>query len=250
MVGTRGLIIKSTDGGITWTSLNSGIILPLHGVRYLDLNNAVAVGDSLTILKTTDGGTLWRNRRPAGIPGALLGRKLLSVNFSSSTAGYAVGEGGVYMRSTDGGENWTLQTSFATTSTELRSVYFADQLTGWAVGWSNAPPPGAGIIFRTIDGGSSWSQLFTGGTTQNLNSVAFQTDGQGIVVGSGGIILKALNGGAAPSDWSFQPKGHINVGVIDGSKRFVVLGLPLHLLDGSGTVKDFLRHVILDEFGP
>lgn len=248
VVGTKGLIIKTSDGGFSWSSLTSGTILALRSVQLLDASTAIAVGDSLTIWKTTDAGVTWRNRRPTVIPGAQLGRSLLSVQFPNAMTGFAVGEGGEYLKSTDGGETWVLQTFF--TTNELRSIYFDDPTNGWAVGWAFTPFPGAGLIFRSVNGGGTWTQSFVGGTKQFLNSVSFQPGGNGIVVGSGGIILKAQNGGTATSDWSFQPKGPINVGVIDGDRRFVFIGLPLHLLNGQNTVKDFLQYVFLYGFVP
>lgn len=237
VVGTRGLIIKTTDGGLSWNSLTSGVNLNLRAVHYIDKTTAIAVGDSLTIFRTTDGGTSWRNRRPAGLPSTILGRSLLAVYFSSPTIGFTVGEAGMFFKSTDGGETWTRQTSF--TGGELRSIYFVDQAIGWSAGKS-------GVIFKTTNSGASWGAL-SSGTNQDLNSAAFSNTSQGIVVASGGVILITRDGGTS---WSFQPKGPLNVGVIDGAKRFVFLGLPLHLLNGQNTVKNFLQHVFRDEFGP
>jgi photosystem II stability/assembly factor-like uncharacterized protein len=59
-----GTILRTTDGGATWTSQASGTNNPLFGVAFTDANTGTAVGDGGTILRTTDGGaqalTGWR----------------------------------------------------------------------------------------------------------------------------------------------------------------------------------------------
>ena len=56
-VGGRGTIIKTTDGGVTWTWLPSGTENVLYSVFATDANTAYVVGTNGTILKTTNGGT-------------------------------------------------------------------------------------------------------------------------------------------------------------------------------------------------
>jgi len=70
-----------------------------------------------------------------------------SVSFTDSNTGWAVGDNGVIVKSTDGGEHWILQSSGVVSP--LRSVYFIDSNTGWAVG-------DGGIILHTTNGGVSF----------------------------------------------------------------------------------------------
>lgn len=55
-VGYGGIICRSTDWGITWTSQNSGTSRSLNGVFFIDANNGWVVGELGTILHTTNGG--------------------------------------------------------------------------------------------------------------------------------------------------------------------------------------------------
>jgi len=55
-VGDSGVIIKTTNGGITWIEQESGISSTLNSVYCTDINTCYAVGDSGVILKTISGG--------------------------------------------------------------------------------------------------------------------------------------------------------------------------------------------------
>ena len=59
VVGWYGTILRTTDGGITWTPQTSGISTYLLSVCFTDINNGTAVGQGGTIIRTTDGGTNW-----------------------------------------------------------------------------------------------------------------------------------------------------------------------------------------------
>jgi len=80
---------------------------------------------------------------------------------------------------------WFPQNS-GTTNT-LRSVYFTDVNTGYAVGDS-------GTILKTINGGINWIPQ-NSGTSKTLRSVHFPFDSLGFCVGDSGTILKTINGG-------------------------------------------------------
>ena len=58
-VGNTGTILRTTDGGTTWTPQTSGTTNNLTCVYFSDVNNGTIVGDNGTIIKTTDGGTTW-----------------------------------------------------------------------------------------------------------------------------------------------------------------------------------------------
>ena len=73
--------------------------------------------------------------------------------------------------------------------TDLPSIVDAD--TGWAVGSS-------GILWKTTDGGSTWSTQ-TSGTTRDLYGVYFLDPNTGFVIGASGTTLKTTDGG---SNWT------------------------------------------------
>jgi hypothetical protein len=57
VVGDFGTILRTTDGGITWSPQVSGTTLDLNSVCFIDSSSGTAVGDGGTIIHTTDGGS-------------------------------------------------------------------------------------------------------------------------------------------------------------------------------------------------
>ena len=124
---------------------------------------------------------------------------LYSVHLADNNTGWAVGEGGTILKTTDGGIDWNSQISGATE--RLLSVHFTNNNTGWIVGWS-------GTILKTTDGGTNWN-FQTSGSTSRLYSVHFTDQNTGWAVGGRGTILKTTNGGvtSVEDENSFnQPK--------------------------------------------
>ncbi len=134
----NGTILKTTDGGITWTAQSSGTYDYLISVFFTDTNTGYAVGDGGTILKTTNGGTDWIVQTSGTTNG------LMSVYFTDANTGYAVGYNGIILKTTNGGTDWIVQASG--TYSWLYSVYFTDANTGYAVGEH-------GTILKTENGG-------------------------------------------------------------------------------------------------
>ncbi|MBC8319885.1 MAG: T9SS type A sorting domain-containing protein [Bacteroidetes bacterium] len=138
------IILKTTNGGIDWTSTNSGVqwnYAGLSSVFFPDANTGYAVGrngwESGLILKTTNGGTDWIEQSSG------ISQLLRSVYFNNADTGYVVGGVSIY-NTTDGGTNWIEQSSGI--SQGLNSVYFINAGTGYVVG-------GNGTILKTTNGG-------------------------------------------------------------------------------------------------
>jgi photosystem II stability/assembly factor-like uncharacterized protein len=100
--------------------------------------------------------------------------------------GWAVGEVGTIMHTTDAGVTWRSQVSQA--SAHLNDVFFTDADNGWAVG-------NLGTVLRTSDRGTTWERRVISGVGDNLTDVHFATGGMGFVVGSAGVVLRTLDGG-------------------------------------------------------
>src|SRR5947208_7679638 len=63
--GDNGTIVRTTDGGDSWSIQSSGTTNTLYGVSFTDANHGTAVGGGGTIVKTTDGGNNWISQ-PSG----------------------------------------------------------------------------------------------------------------------------------------------------------------------------------------
>lgn len=123
-----------------------------------------------------------------GVPSTASFKALCFIN---TTTGWVVGDNGSILITTNGGANWTNQTS-GTTQT-LRGVFFWDANTGWACG-------GNGTILSTTNGGNTWTQQ-SSTTTNQLNGVQFVSATTGWVIGNGSRLLKTTNGG---NTWTQQ----------------------------------------------
>ena len=181
-VGLYGKIMKSTDGGENWEPQESGTTENLFSVHFLNRQRGWAVG--FTTLETTNGGITWNHFVvPAfsrftqvfftddrhGFINA--DRNLVTTtdggntwfakpraqgyvffnyaHFKDSVTGWVGGYGDSPLASSkifvthDAGTTWELQ--FSREDGQIRSICFADSLTGWAVG-TNA-------FLRTVNGG-------------------------------------------------------------------------------------------------
>ena len=128
---------------------------------------------------------------------------LFAVHSFNQDSAIAVGEFGTVARTFDGGKNWTVRpiTKRAAQPPRLYSVCFVDKNTGWAVG-SEQKWSGCGI-FKTTNGGTSWSQL-NSGTGNVLRWMYFVDENTGYIVGgtnwnNPNRVYKTTNGG---TNWS------------------------------------------------
>ena len=106
----------------------------------------VAVGEFGHVLLSDNNGETWR--QAASVPTR---NTLVGVTFIDNQTGYAVGHAATIMKTSDGGDNWTLQYNERRGETPLFAVYFADAQNGIAVG-------GFSYTFETNNGGESWTQ--------------------------------------------------------------------------------------------
>lgn len=94
-VGCCGIILKSVNGGITWSQLSNSNTNNLNSVFFTDANNGWAVGGNGMapgpILNTIDGGNTWILSTNASVT-------LNSVYFPSPNIGYVCGENGTIMK--------------------------------------------------------------------------------------------------------------------------------------------------------
>ena len=104
----------------------------------------VAVGEFGHILFSDDNGANWT--QAASVPTR---NTLTSVLFLDNQTGYAVGHAATILKTTDGGNNWTLQYNERRGEDPLFGIYFADAKNGLAVG-------GFSKTYETKDGGETW----------------------------------------------------------------------------------------------
>jgi len=162
-------------------------------------------------------------------------KNLTAVTFIDDNSGFAVGDSGIILHTTNAGAIWEQQTSG---TIPLNDVFFNNANKGWIIG-SSWWPRFVNILLHTTDGGPNWIEQILD-TSFSLNSIFFLNENIGWIAGaiyadSGyndntfPIILKTTNGG---SNWQLKsvptslPYGYYlnDVFFIDANIGFAVGG--------------------------
>jgi photosystem II stability/assembly factor-like uncharacterized protein len=218
----------------SWTQVASytGATNYVRAVTYLDANNVIAVGGSTwaRVRKSTDGGATWTTTLLAS---SVPYYNLYAVCFTNTTTGYAVGNLGEILYSTDAGSNWSFQSNPIYTEGlyQLYGVSF-NSINGIAVGQS-------GRITWTSNGGSNWNSPATNPAGSNdLYGVSFYNSTNAVAVGLNGLIIKSTDGG---NNWTSITTTNTNtliaVRFLNGSTGIAVGtgGTVLRTTDGGDT---------------
>lgn len=110
---------------------------------------------------------------------------LNDVFFIDADTGFAVGNSGAIIKTTNGGVNWSSLNSNGLFT--INSVYFINSNLGFAA-------CSDGIIIKTINGGADWSNYYCN-TSNAINDIYFINANEGFAVGDGGLILSTSDAG-------------------------------------------------------
>ncbi len=174
VVGGRGTVLWTENGGGRWESLRNLSDKHLWSVHFADPEHGWIVGESGEVLHTQDGGVRWI-RQKSGVEQPLFG-----VHFASLTHGWIVGTNGLILHTADSGRSWIRQQSLVRHN--LRDVAFHDEQRGWAIGEK-------GLILRTMDGGNTWTRYPTP-AQYNLQNIHLSKN-MGWIVGAKGTVLRS-----------------------------------------------------------
>lgn len=235
VVGASGTILRTADGGATWTRLASPAGATLNAVTFSDARTGTAVGVAGTILRTEDGGASW-TQQSSGTTADICGvafkdaKTGIAVGASGSCDGIGPFDSGCILRTTDGGVSWTFR---ASNTPRLWAVTFSDAQTVVAVG-------DQGTVLSSSDSGATWTALHNGDKLiGGARAVVFHNTSSGTAVGGGGIY-RTHDGGVTWENrvsWSGNPLYGVHFTDAQTGTAVGIRGSILRTTDGGFTWK-------------
>ncbi len=231
-VGEGGTLLKTTDAGLTWSQITvpstydlvSVVMTDINRIRVMDIlgyflvsTNAgatftktpatldlgcemysftlkaneyyVAVGEYAMVTKSTTGSD-WDIKTEG------FRQYLFDIWFTDAFHGYAVGHEGGIMKTTDGGDTWSV-TSPSLWNPEFRSLFFLNSTTGFA--------GAGGLLYKTTNSGQTWTEVFSYESNPSLTStvyyIFFIDQNYGWITTGDGKIYHSTDGGLS---WGLQ----------------------------------------------
>jgi photosystem II stability/assembly factor-like uncharacterized protein len=199
--GTSLFVFKSTDGGNLWIRMNNGLVNKDVSCLAIDPTDTQVVyagttsgGPGSWILKSTTGGSLWTPMDNGFMNSNVYS---LAIDPTNTQVIYAATSKGVF-KSTNGASSWGLTAlTYASTNTYFHSLAIDPNDT--QVFYSGAED---GYVYKSPDGGSSWTQSgVTTGTPDILSLAIDPTNTQVIYAGASsssyGGVFKSTDGGSS-----------------------------------------------------
>lgn len=182
-------LLRTTDGGVGWTTIADDLLGTWYDVRWTGPDALWAVGQNGIFQPlagwSLDGGLTWQGRSfyIENNEGSL---RSVAPSGGAVLASAVVWDGtGAVVRSADGGATWdvVLRTAEALVGLD------AAGLAAVAVGIQ-------GAAFASVDGGLTWTRGATGSGAV-LSAVDLLPGGIAVAVGEGGAVLRSEDGGLA-----------------------------------------------------
>jgi len=146
-VGNLGALIKSTDGGQSWTVIQTNTTKPILKVRSFNGQIVIASGFDGLILRSTNAGETF-TQITSDVTGDMWGLQMLN-----DTLGWACGNVNSLIKTTDGGQSWQRIFTPGYTS-DYWWLEFLNENYGFIAG--------NGYVLRTTNGGINWDIIPAG----------------------------------------------------------------------------------------
>lgn len=121
--------------------------------------------------------------------------RLEEVFFLDSLRGWVIGDSGVIMYTSTGGNSWVLQESGVNYG--LIDVFFLNDTLGWALAWKivGSGGPYGTVMLKTTNGGVNWSNQMYPEDDVYFNTIYFYDLQNGWIGGYPGRLLYTTDGG-------------------------------------------------------
>lgn len=193
-VADSGTLLKTSDGGMTWTMRRHDPTYHLFGVSFPDPQHGWIAGGAAfsdwpsfgSMYRTNDGGETWTELTYT------FESTVRDICFVDSLYGWMVlAYGGEAYKTTDGGDSWTVQTHL---NEGWERILFADRQHG--ISYANY------MCRHTSDGGTTWGGCYLP-AYYDFAGIAYPDTNHAWLAG-GNDILTSTNGGAT---WTVQYSG-------------------------------------------
>jgi len=185
---TVGFMNRTTNGGDTWEQTADIHWTWNKDIKFINSQIGWVVGHGLyseyaSIHKTTDGGFTWVTQD------SVLNRSYNAIDIIDSLNAMVVGNPGIVLYTTDGGDNWYFE--------GINNVGEYQDITlqgsrKWIVGGSNNYYP---KMFASRDAGFPWEEKSSTIVEGPINQIDFSDSLYGWCAGANGILLKTADGG-------------------------------------------------------
>ena len=181
------VILRSTNGGTTWTTLNvpHQVFQGGDAIYVSPTESTILVAEGSELFRSTNGGSSWSS--VVSFRGTQL---IYDIDFTDQDHGWLVGESGLYRRTESGGasaSSWVAATSLQAGT--LRRVDFVDENIGFMVGEGSGLNNSEPAIFRSLDGGRTWVNTLVDGDF-TVRAVSALSADDAYAAGSDGRIVK------------------------------------------------------------
>ena len=179
-----GDILKTTNGGTTWTKLALDPGYRIYSVFFLTENlGYIGVRGPTGVYKTTDGGQNWQMLNTGTGTSTTL---VYDIKFYDQNLGFALYQSGQVARTSDAGATWApISTNWG--SAAGYELYVASANVIYACG-------AGGRLSKSVNGGLSFFQLLPNLNASILWGMHFFDETHGYIAGSSGRIFKTVDG--------------------------------------------------------
>ncbi len=208
-------VYKSTDAGISWQQISSG--LNPNTNELLDYNDALYAATDGGIYKSTDGGNNWI-KKSNGItigPGANYEfcESIYEYNGTLFTGAY----NGIY-RSTDEAENWVV-TNVSGEAIEAKNFTLHNAILFAAREGFNDP-----VGYKSTDNGTMWTPLFS----PSFNTITFLSDGNKLWAGLAGTGISFSTDDGNNWTWRGNGLGESYISTVIKTGDVLLIGDEIH----------------------
>jgi photosystem II stability/assembly factor-like uncharacterized protein len=187
---------KSVDGGATWAASGAGYTGDIATAIVIDNSrpHVIYVGSNTGVFKSINSGASW-NVKNAGLSDPRVQALVLEPVNPDVLYVSVLGPGGGVHRSANGGEVWMPRALPVPSGGAAALAFRGGELFA---GWTN-------VLFRTINGGSTWTAPYPDVLTSSISAIAAPFGQNDVVVG---LLQKGIyRGVASTGQWERAVEG-------------------------------------------